>query len=75
MSEARKKYSREFKTEAVRLISEGGHKVAKVARDLGVNETMLYRWRKEFGEDLIFPRFYGHAVKRPRWPSRIPPGR
>jgi len=51
MSEARKKYSREFKTEAVRLISEGGHKVAKVARDLGVNETMLYRWRKEFGED------------------------
>lgn len=51
MGEARRKYSREFKVEALRLISEGGHSFAKVARDLGVNETMLYRWRRELSED------------------------
>ena len=51
MSEARKKYSREFKVEAFGLISEGGHSFAKVARDLGINETMLYRWRRELAAD------------------------
>ncbi len=51
MGEVRKKYTKEFKLEALRLISEGGISFAKVARDLGVNETMLYRWRRELSED------------------------
>jgi transposase len=51
MGEVRRKYTREFKIEALRLISDEGLSFAKVARDLGVNETMLYRWRKELGED------------------------
>lgn len=51
MGEVRRKYTREFKIEALRLISDEGLSFAKVARDLGVNETMLYRWRKELSED------------------------
>ena len=51
MGEVRRKYTREFKIEALRLISDEGLSFAKVARDLGVNETMLYRWRSELSED------------------------
>jgi len=31
----------------VKLILNGGRTVRGVARDLGIHETMLHRWRKE----------------------------
>jgi transposase len=43
---SRKKYDLEFKDGAVRLVTEQGQSVAKVARDLGINENMLHRWIK-----------------------------
>lgn len=46
----RRQYDRVFKAEAVRLTYEPGRTVAGVARDLGMNENNLWRWRKEFGE-------------------------
>ena len=47
----RKKYSREFKLEAVNLVSERGVSVTQAARDLDINHNMLRRWAKEFGSD------------------------
>ena len=47
MGVPRKQYSREFKQEAVRLVTLGGLSLAQAARDLGLNETMLGRWKKE----------------------------
>ena len=47
MGEERRTYTREFKVEAVRLVTEGGHKPSEVARDLGIHESLLGRWRKE----------------------------
>ena len=47
----RRKYDREFKEDALRLILEGGRTVRGVARDLGVHESMLHRWKKEYLED------------------------
>ena len=48
MSEAkRRKYTEEFKTEAVRLVRESGRPLAQVARELGVSANLLYRWRGE----------------------------
>jgi len=44
---SRKKYDREFKDGAVRLVTEQGLTVPKVARDLGIAENMLYRWVKQ----------------------------
>ncbi len=44
----RKGYSREFKIEAVRMTTEGGISVAQAARDLEINESMLYNWRRQF---------------------------
>ena len=40
----RRKFTREFKLEAVKLIRERGVSVAQAARDLGVNDGMLYSW-------------------------------
>lgn len=47
----RKVYTREFKVEAVRLATEAGQSVSQVARDLGLNENTLWRWRRQFKDD------------------------
>ena len=51
MSEARRKFSREFKIEAVRLITEGGQSIAETARELGVNASLLGRWKQQLTEN------------------------
>ena len=47
----RKKFSREFKLEAVNLVRERGVSIAQSARDLDINHNMLRRWVKELGAD------------------------
>jgi transposase len=53
----RRKYSREFKIEAVRMITQLNLSVAEVARDLDVSGTVLRRWKKELasGGEQAFP--------------------
>lgn len=51
MDQQRRKHTREFKIEAVRLITEQGLTVARVSKDLGINANMLTRWKKEFQGD------------------------
>ena len=41
MPEIRKKYDREFREGAVRIVEETGKPIAQVARDLGANEGTL----------------------------------
>jgi len=45
----RRQYTDEFKTEAVRLARTSGKPVAQIARDLGINDNILYRWMQKFG--------------------------
>ena len=47
MKKKRKKYSKEFKEEAVKLIAEQGYQISEAARNLGINENMLGRWKRE----------------------------
>ena len=47
----RRKFAREFKLEAVRLIKERGVSVAQASRDLGVHQTQLRQWVKDFADD------------------------
>ena len=42
----RRKFSREFKIEAVRLVTDRGVAVAQAARDLDVAESVLRRWMR-----------------------------
>ncbi|BBX52668.1 hypothetical protein MPOR_36940 [Mycolicibacterium poriferae] len=44
MPEKRKKYDREFREGAVRIVEETGKPIAAVARDLGVHEGTLGNW-------------------------------
>ena len=48
----RRKYTDEFKAEAVRLVLEQGLSVSQVAEDLGVSRTLLSTWRKKISDDL-----------------------
>lgn len=53
----RRQFDSEFKREAVRLSYEAGRTMASVARDLGISETNLWRWRKKLAEsgESAFP--------------------
>jgi transposase len=52
MTSERRKYSEEFKREAVRLMESSGKPIAEVARDLGINDNNLYRWRSVYGREV-----------------------
>jgi transposase-like protein len=42
--EARRKFSAEYKAEAVRLVGSSGKSISAIARELGLGETALRRW-------------------------------
>ena len=47
----RRKFSAEFKQEAVRLVTEGGARQSEVARDLDLRPEQLRRWAKQYQQD------------------------
>lgn len=47
----KRKYTQEFKEDAVKLVTEQGYKISETARNLGIGANMLGRWKKEFEEE------------------------
>ncbi len=47
----RKKYSKEFKLDAISLVLEQGYNRAEAARSLDINANMLGRWIKQHQDD------------------------
>ena len=47
---SRKRYGDDFKIEAVRQVTVGGHSVPEVAERLGVTTNSLYKWIRIHGE-------------------------
>ena len=45
--EKRRRFSREFKLEAVWMALESGRKQVDIARELGISPEVLYRWTRE----------------------------
>lgn len=43
----RRRFTAEFKAEAVRLVASGGKPLAQIARELGINEQVLRNWKKQ----------------------------
>ena len=51
MASSRRRFSRKFKVEAVRLVIERGVSAAQAARDLGVHTNVLRNWVREHRAD------------------------
>ena len=60
----RRKFTREFKLEAVRLIKERGVSYVQAAQDLGVHQSVLRTWVKGFEADPQ-QSFPGHGQMKP----------
>ena len=46
-----RKYDKQFKEEAVKLVTDGGRSVVDVARSLGIHENLLRTWKRKHEED------------------------
>ena len=57
MEKKRRQYSREFKVQAVKMVTEQGLSIAEVARDLGVHPSVIQHWKKKLADegDQAFP--------------------
>jgi transposase len=60
MARQRRSYTREFKVEAVKLVTERGYSVAEAARSLDVGETLLRSWKQAFEQQGV-QAFPGHG--------------
>lgn len=47
----RRKHSKEFKLEAVRLATQAGASVKETAENLGIHPSMLHTWKRELAVD------------------------
>ncbi len=56
----RKRYTKQFKEEALCLVSQEGVSLTQIAQDLGLDAGMLRRWRKD-AETLGAKAFRGHG--------------
>lgn len=57
---ARRKFTREFKISAVKLVNEQGYTVAQAAKSLGVDRTCVHGWIAKFaGEAGLAPTGQG----------------
>jgi transposase len=55
-----KRYSKEFKLEAVRLVAESGKSGAQVARELGLRANQILKWKQQL-ETKQEDAFPGHG--------------
>jgi transposase len=57
MTQKRKQFSKQFKIDAVKLVTEQGYNVSEAARNLGIHHSSLRRWKKQFetSGDQAFP--------------------
>ena len=47
----RRRYTEDFKREAVALVTDQGYSVAEAARSLDVGENQIRRWRQKFEQE------------------------
>ena len=52
-----KRFDKDFKLSAVKMIIEGGYKASEVARNLDIHPNMLYSWKRKYADngDKAFP--------------------
>lgn len=66
----RRRYSPEYKQEAVRLVKQSDTAVSEIARNLGINDNMLRHWIK-LASELGKRSFLGHGNPRDEEIARL----
>ena len=66
MSERRRKFSSQFRAEAVQLVLETGRPIAEIARELQINEGTLGNWVNTWRRDHPEPEPEMTPVERAR---------
>ena len=51
MVKSRRRFSKEFKEEAVKLVTEKGYRISEAARSLDIHPNLLSRWRRLFEDE------------------------
>jgi transposase len=71
----RRKFTNEFKLEAVKPAEKGDTRVAQVARDLDLQETTLRRWMQRYGQRAdggrMTPEEHEELIRRRRENKRL----
>jgi transposase len=62
----RKKYSEEFKKDAVALVTTQGYRVTDAARSLGVCSTLIHKWKNELSTEKSLDENEREELKRLR---------
>lgn len=57
MTQTRKRYDRQFKVAAAKVVLEGEMTVVDLSKELGIKDSTLRRWAKEYEEmgEIAFP--------------------
>lgn len=57
MTQRRKRYDKQFKVAAARVVPSGEMRVVDLAKELGIKDSTLRRWAQEYEEmgDAAFP--------------------
>ena len=63
MTEKRRSYTKQFKIDAVKLVTEQGYNISEAARNLDLHPNLLRRWRDQLnnGHAQSFPG-KGHMI-------------
>lgn len=61
---ARRRYTREFKVQAVRLVTDQNLGMRHAAQDLDIHESVLRRWVKDYSSTPAHA-FPGHGHQKP----------
>lgn len=70
----RRKYTEDFKRDAVSLVTEQGYKVTEAGRSLGIKPDLIRRWRQEFDQEMTGERLSAderEELKRLRKENRL----
>ena len=50
MAKEQRTFTKEFKLETVRLAETSGKPITELARELGISDSTIHNWRKEFAQ-------------------------
>ena len=50
MVSRRRRFTREFKIETVKLVTDGDNSVAQIAVDMGIHPNTLYKWARQYSD-------------------------